>query len=179
MTGRVLRWCLIGVSLAVRDDGCVINETRYRTMRHDRRHPVRFADRHTLHDALINRARTRLRRGHGLPPPDASRSRRRGPRPLPPRESGPPRCATSTDRPQRGVRRKTLARGATLLDVMFAVMALAAGAQGFARWQAAGGVTSAELATIPNVTMLAMPARAPALARAPSASDAWRVHRRP
>ncbi|WP_174978628.1 hypothetical protein [Pandoraea terrigena] len=62
---------------------------------------------------------------------------------------------------------------------MFAMLALTAGAQGFARWQAAGGMASAELASIPNVAVMAMPARWPALARASVASDAWLVRHRP
>lgn len=173
MTGRVLRRCPIGVLSTVRDDGRVINETRYRTMRQDRRHPMRFTNRHTLRDALTHRARTRSGRDHGMPPLDADRSRRRWPRP--PRATVPPRGGPLTGQPQCGVRRRVLARGATLLDVMFAVLALTAGAQGFARWQAAGGMSSAELASTPSVTMMALPARGAAQSRAPAAGDAWLV----
>lgn len=173
MTGRVLRRCPIGVSSTVRDDGCVINETRYRTMRQDRRHPMRLTDRHTLRDALTHRARTRSRRGHGMPPLDAGRRGRRGAQPWTPPASVAPRQAPLTRRPPCGVRRRALARGATLLDVMFAVLALTAGAQGFARWQAAGGMSSAELASTPSVTMMALPARGAAMSRTPAAGDAW------
>ncbi|WP_449412436.1 hypothetical protein [Pandoraea soli] len=142
-------------------------------MRQDRRHPMRFTNRHTLRDALTHRARTRSGRDHGMPPLDAGRSRRRWPRP--PRATVPPRGAPLTGQPQCGVRRRVLARGATLLDVMFAVLALTAGAQGFARWQAAGGMSSAELASTPSVTMMALPARGAAQSRAPAAGDAWLV----
>ncbi|VVE08760.1 hypothetical protein PCE31106_02507 [Pandoraea cepalis] len=108
-----------------------------------------------------------------MPLLDAGRSRRRGVQPWTPPASVPPRQAPLTGRPQCGVRRRALARGATLLDVMFAVLALTAGAQGFARWQAAGGMSSAELASTPNVTMMALPARGAALSRPPAAGDAW------
>lgn len=48
-------------------------------------------------------------------------------------------------------------RGAALLDVMFTLTALMAGAQGFAHWQTAGSMTSAELAATPSALMMAMP----------------------
>lgn len=48
-------------------------------------------------------------------------------------------------------------RGAALLDVLFTMTALVAGAQGFAHWQAAGGVSSASGAVAQNVVTTALP----------------------
>uniref|UniRef100_A0A0H3WST0 Uncharacterized protein n=2 Tax=Pandoraea faecigallinarum TaxID=656179 RepID=A0A0H3WST0_9BURK len=73
------------------------------------------------------------------------------------------RAATSSGvtaalaRHAHGIRRRHAMRGAALLDVMFTLTALMAGAQGFAHWQAAGGMSSAELAATPKVVMMAMP----------------------
>ncbi|WP_353192956.1 hypothetical protein [Pandoraea pnomenusa] len=56
------------------------------------------------------------------------------------------------------MRRRSSVRGAALLDVMFTLAALTIGAQGFARWQAAGGMTSAELAASPVVAAMTLAA---------------------
>ncbi|WP_150721331.1 hypothetical protein [Pandoraea capi] len=54
-------------------------------------------------------------------------------------------------------RSRRLARGAALLDVMFTLTVLMAGAQGFAHWQTAGGMSSQALVTSPKVVAMAMP----------------------
>lgn len=169
MAGWVLGGGPIGVSCAVRDDGRVIHPTRTRTMRQDQRHPIRRADRPTLRQASANRVRTPARRAQCVPSRVANRER--GPWSLPLRALAPLTCAKPAVGPVSRVRRKTRARGAALLDVMFTLLALTAGAQGFARWQAAGGMSSAELASLPKAVAMAAPAQ--------SGDDAWRVRRQP
>ncbi|WP_174991018.1 hypothetical protein [Pandoraea anapnoica] len=51
-------------------------------------------------------------------------------------------------------------RGAALLDVLFTMTALVAGAQGFAHWQAAGGVSSATGTAAHSVVTTALPSPA-------------------
>jgi len=48
-------------------------------------------------------------------------------------------------------------RGAALLDVLFTMTALVAGAQGFAHWQAAGGMSSATVGVAHKVVTTALP----------------------
>ncbi len=196
MTGWVLRWRPIGVVRSVGDDGLVINETRNRTMQQDRRHRQRRADRQALRDALANHGRPPTRGGQGMPSRDADRRRGRGRAPwrLSPGATAQPACGVAHGavggRPKHGVRGKTRVRGAALLDVMFTLAALMAGAQGFSQWQAAGAMSSAELASstkavaTAGMARMALPAALPALSALPAlpahiGSDAWHVRRHP
>ncbi|VVE79990.1 hypothetical protein [Pandoraea sputorum] len=70
------------------------------------------------------------------------------PSPTPPRSGSP------------HVRCRRVMRGAALLDVLFTMTALVAGAQGFAHWQAAGGVSSATGGVAHNVVTTALPSPA-------------------
>jgi hypothetical protein len=76
---------------------------------------------------------------------------------------------------------------------MFTLAALMAGAQGFSQWQAAGGMSSADLASstkavaTAGMARMALPAALPALSALPAlpalpahiGSDAWHVRRHP
>lgn len=73
------------------------------------------------------------------------------------RASPPP---TPSRLPSPHVRCRRVMRGAALLDVLFTMTALVAGAQGFAHWQAAGGVSSATGVVAHNVVTTALPSPA-------------------
>lgn len=157
-------------------------------MQQDRRHQRRRADRQALRDALANHGHPPARGGRGVLSRDAGERRRRGrgqaPWQLPARATVQPGCeaaygaygayGAAAGRPGSGVSCKTRARGAALLDVMFTLVVLMAGMQGFSRWQAAGGMPSAELASptrAVSTVAMALPAQI--------GSDAWHVRRHP
>lgn len=171
MTGQVLRRHPIGVWRSVGDDGRVINETRDRTMQQDRRHQRRRADRQALRDTLANHRFPPMRSARRTPSRDAGGRRGRGQLPLPSRTRGRPQGEAAEGKPTSGGRCKTRFRGGAMLDVMFTLAALMAGAQGFAHWQAAGAMTSAELAPSKTNVALALPAQA--------GNDVWHARRSP
>ncbi|MFJ2993901.1 hypothetical protein [Pandoraea sp. NPDC087047] len=130
-------------------------------MQQDRRHLVRRTDRRTSRDTLANRTRTPTRHSADKPIRDAQRRRGLGAWRVPPRASTRPSTqrgdVPTCERQVHGARCRRSVRGAALLDVMFTLTALMAGAQGFAHWQAVGGMTSTELAATPRIVSMAMP----------------------
>lgn len=93
------------------------------------------------------------------------------PLPLPSRTPGRSQGEAAEGKPTCGGRCTTRFRGGAMLDVMFTLAALMAGAQGFAHWQAAGAMTSAELARSKTNVALALPAQA--------GNDVWHARRSP
>ncbi|WP_150622921.1 hypothetical protein [Pandoraea horticolens] len=140
-------------------------------MQQDRRHLGRRADRQALRDTLANHRFPPMRSARRTPSRDAGRRRGRGPWQLPPRAPGKPQGEAADGKPTGGGRCKTRFRGGAMLDVMFTLAALMAGAQGFAHWQAAGAMTSVELAPSKTNVALALPAQA--------GNDVWHARRYP
>lgn len=135
-------------------------------MQQDRRHLMRRTDRRTSRDTLrhtschmlANRPPAPTRHGPGKSFPDVIRRRGLGAWRVPPRAALLSGDAAAYARQGADARCSRSTRGAALLDVMFTLTTLMAGAQGFAHWQAAGGMTSTELTASPKV--VAMPSLA-------------------
>lgn len=107
-----------------------------------------------------------------MPSREAARRRGRGVWLLPLRARGQPAGETTAEATSIGARRgKPRCRGAALLDVMFTLVALMAGMQGFVQWQAAGGTPSTVLGSATNAAAMVLPAQA--------GGNAWLVRRQP
>ncbi|WP_150667948.1 hypothetical protein [Pandoraea anhela] len=141
-------------------------------MQQDRHPTMKMTGRHLSRDTRTGR---RMHRKHqarrtgtlslprpGTPAHDAARKRLLSAK----EEDARLRASTAAGKSPASVRcaarvhRLRVMRGAALLDVMFTLTALMAGAQGFAHWQAAGGMSSAELVTSQKAIAMAMPSPA-------------------
>ncbi|WP_139133222.1 hypothetical protein [Pandoraea sp. ISTKB] len=132
-------------------------------MQQDRHYMMLMTGQHTSRDARIDRRIARVRelpqRQAGGPAQGEARKRLR----LRVKRGERSRALAASENASRALhraqptRRRRAVRGAALLDVMFTLTVLMAGAQGFAHWQAAGGMSSQALVTSPKVVAMAMP----------------------
>ncbi|MCI3205607.1 MULTISPECIES: hypothetical protein [Pandoraea] len=132
-------------------------------MPQDRHYMMLMTGQHTSRDARIDRRIARVRglpqRQTGEPAQGEARKRlrlrvKRGERS---RASAASESVTRAVHRARPTHRRRSVRGAALLEVMFTLTTLMAGAQGFAHWQTAGGMSPQALVISPKVVAMAMP----------------------
>lgn len=130
-------------------------------MQQDRHHMLQRIGHHTSRDASMNRVRTSSpARGPARNEVRSALSRKIGTLRLPPRASEDSSTPTPPTPSTPRVRCRRAMRGAALLDVLFTMTALVAGAQGFAHWQAAGSVSSTAGGAAHKVVTAALPSPA-------------------